>query len=159
MRHAWLAAGGGFLMAVLWMDLMFDVQVLRQAPAPTDLPEAVLASIAAYYRRVTTDADPMGRLIGLVMFATLIGSIHAAWRSSDRGRAWLAAALSVGPVALAGLRVFPNAVRLGKRIGSLPEQSELARAIWRDHCACLAAIVVFTMLQIALAHRAQRRND
>jgi hypothetical protein len=43
-----LAAGGaGFLLAVLWFDLMFDVQALRER-GPV-LPEAVLTSIAAYY--------------------------------------------------------------------------------------------------------------
>ena len=53
-----LAACGGFLLAVLWMDLMFDVQVLRHR-RDAQLPEPVLASIAAYYGRVTTRARPM----------------------------------------------------------------------------------------------------
>ena len=157
MRPTWLAAGGGFLLAILWMDLMFDVQVLRQAPAPTELPEAVLLSIATYYRRVTTDADPMGRLIGAVMFATVLGSIRAALRASDRGLAWLAVALCSGPVALAGLRVFPNAVRLGKRMGSVTEQSDLARAICRDHAICLVTIAAFTALQLVRARRSRVR--
>ena len=43
LSHA-LAACGGFLLAVLWMDLMFDVQVLPHRHLP-ELPEAVLASI------------------------------------------------------------------------------------------------------------------
>jgi hypothetical protein len=61
-----LTACAGFLFAVLWMDLMFDVQVLG-APADAPLPPPVLASIAAYYHRVTTTAWPMGPLIGIVM--------------------------------------------------------------------------------------------
>ena len=48
------AAGCGFLLAVLWFDLMFDVQALR-APEG-ELPERSLASIAGYYARVTTAA-------------------------------------------------------------------------------------------------------
>src|SRR5262249_35867352 len=63
-----LTACGGFLLAVLWMDLLFDTQVLRQRSG--DLPEDVLASIAAYYRRVTTTSRPMGRLVALVMLTT-----------------------------------------------------------------------------------------
>jgi len=39
------AACGGFLIAVLWMDLIFDSQVLRHRAAD-ELPGAVLASIA-----------------------------------------------------------------------------------------------------------------
>ena len=55
---------------VLWFDLMFDVQVLRRADG--DVPEPVLASIAGYYRRVTTEACPMNRLVVVVMLATLL---------------------------------------------------------------------------------------
>jgi hypothetical protein len=62
--NAFVAAGGGFLLAVLWFDLMFDVQTRKHGGA--QLPADVLASISAYYRRVTTDARPMGQLIALV---------------------------------------------------------------------------------------------
>jgi hypothetical protein len=143
-----LAAGGGFLLAVLWFDLMFDVQALR-GPRSQPLPEATLASIAGYYRRVTTEASPMGRLVGVIMLAT----IAAALVDLVRGAGPLAArvgsvALLVAPVALAGLRVFPNAARLGARSDSSEEQSRLARAIARDHLACLAAIVAFLAVQL-----------
>ena len=57
--NAVIAAGAGFLAAVLWIDLTFDVQVQRRG---TDrAPDEVLASIAPYYRRVTTGASA-GRL-------------------------------------------------------------------------------------------------
>ena len=80
--NAFVAAGAGFLLAVLWFDLMFDIQVVwrreagegaRAAPAARGglLPEAVLRSIAAYYARVTTAARPMNRLVAAVMLATL----------------------------------------------------------------------------------------
>ena len=54
--NAFVAAGAGFLLAVLWFDLMFDVQALRHRER--DLPEAVLASIAGYYARVTGSSPP-----------------------------------------------------------------------------------------------------
>jgi hypothetical protein len=63
---ALLAACGGFLLAILWMDLIFDVQVLGHRRADGPLPEPVLASIAAYYKRATTDSAPMSRLIAAV---------------------------------------------------------------------------------------------
>src|SRR6185437_10944927 len=49
---AFVTAPAGFLLAVLWFDLMFDVQVLRHRGRES-LPEEVLASIGGYYRRVT----------------------------------------------------------------------------------------------------------
>ena len=134
-------AGAGFLLAVLWMDLMFDVQVLRHRSGAPELPEPVLASIAAYYRRVTTDASPMGRAIGVVMLATL-GALLGELLRGDRpvGVTLVSLALAAAPVALAGLRVLPNAVRLGARRDTPVEQSRLARTICRDHLACLASI-------------------
>jgi hypothetical protein len=67
--HTFAAAGTGFLLAVLWFDLMFDVQTRKH----TDdvLPPEVLSSISGYYRRVTTEAYPMNRLVALVMLLTL----------------------------------------------------------------------------------------
>src|ERR1700704_3712223 len=67
--HTFAAAGAGFLLAVLWFDLMFDVQTRKHAGEL--LPGEVLASISSYYRRVTTDAHPMNRLVALVMVLTL----------------------------------------------------------------------------------------
>jgi len=51
------AACAGFLLAVLWMDLIFDSQVLRHRGADV-LPEPVLDSISRYYHRATTTSRP-----------------------------------------------------------------------------------------------------
>jgi len=146
---AFITSCGGFLLAVLWMDLMFDVQVRPHRDAPA-LPEPVLSSIAAYYRRVTTEADPMGRLVGLVMgaaaFATFIQLFHGAGPFALRVTSLL---LLAAPLVLAARRVFPNAVRLGARRDPPETQSALARSICRDHLLCLAAIVAFVAIEIA----------
>lgn len=52
-------SGLGFLPAVLWFDLMFDVQVFRYRRMDR-VPGAVVDSIATYSRRVTTDAAALG---------------------------------------------------------------------------------------------------
>ncbi len=58
---------------------MFDVQVWRHRRSP-EVPETVLDSISAYYRRVTTTASPMGRLVGLTMLVLLIAlMVQAIW--------------------------------------------------------------------------------
>jgi hypothetical protein len=145
-----LAACGGFLLAVLWMDLMFDVQVLRQRGDA--LPEPVLDSIATYYRRVTTDASPMGQLVGLVMLAA-VATVVAFLGSGGQPRwaGWASLGLALPPVVLAQTRIFPAAVRLGGREGSREERTRLARSICRAHLACLAALAAFTVLQLWLA--------
>ncbi len=137
---------GGFLLAVLWMDLMFDVQVLRHRQA-AGLPEDALASIAAYYRRVTTTARPMGHLVGAVMGILLV-TLLVQLATGPRAVALVALALAGPPIALAAARVVPNAIRLGSRVDPPPRQSELARAICRDHLYCFAGIAAFVLLQL-----------
>jgi hypothetical protein len=145
-----LAACGGFLLAVLWIDLMFDVQVLRHRGEA--LPESVLGSIGTYYRRVTTEAAPMGHLVGVVMLAAVATVVAFLGRGDEpRWAGWLSLGLCVPPVVLAQTRIFPAAARLGARQGSPAEQTRLARSICRAHLVCLAAISAFTALQLWLA--------
>jgi hypothetical protein len=143
-----LAACAGFLLAVLWMDLMFDLQVRRHA-ARTPLPAPVRASIAAYYRRVTTDAGGMRHLIGAVMLVTVAGATLEAL--GGRGPLLLrlaALALAVVPTGLAVTRTFPYAVALGAAAEPPERASTLARAILRDHCLAFAAMAAFLALQL-----------
>ena len=150
--HSLLVACGGFLLAVLWMDLMFDVQVLRHRQRGGELSESVLASIAAYYRRVTTTARPMGHLVGAAMATTLV--TLSVQLILGHGPRWLALAsllLCGPPILLAVLRVVPNAVRLGARSDSALKQSELARSICRDHLLCFSGILGFVALQLCSA--------
>lgn len=146
---ALLAACGGFLIAILWMDLIFDVQVMRHPSASGPVPEPELASIAAYYRRATTDSRPMSRLIAAVMAVAVLGSAYRVFAGDAAVALRVAAlALCISGAALAMVRVVPNAVRLGQRSDDAATQSALARAICRDHWLCLALITAFTLLQI-----------
>jgi hypothetical protein len=145
-----VAAGAGFLLAVLWFDLMFDVQAAGHEGE--ELPEAVLASVTSYYARVTTAARPMNRLIATVMAATLAAIVVEIARSdAERWAPWASLALALGPIALAAVHTVPSAVRLGAR-GDAPErQSSLARSICRDHVLCASAITGLLAVQLAFA--------
>ena len=147
--HAGITAANAFLVAVLWFDLMFDVQVWRHRGAEA-VPEEVLASIAGYYRRVTTDASPMSRLISLDM-ATLLGLL--VWQAARGGTAgWVSGvsfALAAASIGLALGRVVPAAIRLGGRRDPHEAQSKLARSIFRDHVAFLMLMVTLLALQFA----------
>jgi hypothetical protein len=144
---AFVTAGGGFLLAVLWFDLMFDVQVAGHAE--TELAEPVLASISAYYARVTTAARPMNLLIAATMIATLAAIIVELARDlSPSWALWASLVLALGPIALAGSRTLPRAVRLGRRIDDPPTQSALARSIFREHLVCFGSISVLLALQL-----------
>jgi hypothetical protein len=141
------AAGAGFLLAVLWFDLMFDVQT-RKHPAGL-LPTEVLASISGYYRRVTTEAYPMNRLVALVMLLTLAAIGVEIWQGEN---AWW---IGWGSLLLAGsgfvptmMRTVPNARRLGSAQDPAEEQSRLARAVCRDHMLSFVRMSLVLILQL-----------
>lgn len=141
-----VTAGAGFLLAVLWFDLMFDVQV--RGHDGEVLPEPVLASIAGYYARVTTAASPMNRFVAFGMVVTLAGLVGEA-ATGHPGLVWVvtSVALAVPPIALAAARVVPNAVRLGTREDDGATQSAIAREIHRDHWYCFASILGLLVVQ------------
>ncbi len=142
--------GAGFLVAVLWFDLMFDVQARRHRAG--DLPEEVLASISGYYRRVTTTARPMNLLVGTMMGMTLVAVVvELATGEAERWAAWPSLALVATAIVAAISRTVPNAVRLGGRSDSATDQSALARSILRQHQALFALMAVTASLQIASA--------
>jgi hypothetical protein len=149
------AACAGFLIAVLWMDLIFDSQVLRHGvfrAGTGDLPESVLASISGYYHRATTTSRPMSNLIALVM-VTLLAALGFAWLRGDEP-VWVlsvSTVLAVVPILLATIRTVPNAVRLGARADPAAGQSRLARAICRDHLLCLACMCAFITVRLTQA--------
>lgn len=147
---AFVSAGAGFLLAVLWFDLMFDVQVLGRGDS--ELPEQILESIASYYRRVTTAARPMNRLIATVMVATLAAIVVEI--ASNEQALWVplvSLGLALPPIVLAGARTVPRAVRLGARADTRARQSALARSILREHVACAVAIAGMLAVQLAFA--------
>ena len=145
-----ICAGAGFLLAVLWFDLMFDVQVMRHPVG--EIPEPALESIAAYYARVTTAARPMNRLVAAAMVGTLASIVislargdHPLWVG------WVSLPLVVAAIAVAGARTVPNAIRLGTRRDSGERQRELAKAVSRDHLFCVSAIATVLAVQLIFA--------
>jgi len=149
--RAFVVAGAGFLLAVLWFDLMFDVQALRTRRG--ELSEGARSSIAAYYRRVTTDARPMNRLVAAAMLWTLATVVIGLVRAEDPAWVWwLSLALVVTAVGVAAVRTVPHAVRLGARTDPEAQQDALARSIGRDHLFCFAAIAALLITQLAFGN-------
>jgi hypothetical protein len=146
-----ITAGAGFLLAVLWFDLMFDIQVTRHRE-DEQLPEEALASIAGYYRRVTTDARPMNVLVGAVMLGLLLAIIVQLGQDETPNWVALISLLLAGAaIALAAAHTFRAARRLGSRHDPTEVQSRLARSILRDHLLCFPALVWVLVLQVAFA--------
>jgi hypothetical protein len=140
--------GAGFLLAVLWLDLMFDVQVRKHGAL---LPAEVRDSISAYYRRVTTTSHPMNRLVAAVMLLTLLALIgEVALGSAPRWAATVSLILVALAVGVAAARTVRSAVRLGAQTDSPERQSALAHAIYRDHVFCFTAVAATVVLQLTV---------
>ena len=145
--HTFAAAGAAFLLAVLWFDLMFDVQT--RGHEDDSLPTEVLGAISAYYRRVTTEAYPMNRLVALVMLLTLaaivaqiVRGVHPWWIG------WVSLALMGSGILSTLTRTVPNARRLGRAQDTPEIQSILARALYRDHLVSFARTCLVLGLQL-----------
>ena len=127
-------AGAGFLLAVLWFDLMFDVQIVGRGDHDT-----AIASIGTYYRRVTTTARPMNRLVALWMVVTVVSLVVQMVRAD--GNRWMSAmalAFSATAIGIAAARTVRNAVRLGRGIEDPSTSLRLARTTLFDHLASFA---------------------
>jgi hypothetical protein len=150
MTTPFVTAGTGFLLAVLWFDLMFDVQVLPYRDR--DVPQAVLDSIAAYYRRVTTAGRPMNRLVAFAMVETIAAIVlQIAKRDAPPWAAWTSLVLVGTAVMLAAVRTVPGAQRLGAQRDPLDVQSRIARTVCKDHVLCAVLIVALLVVQLGFA--------
>jgi hypothetical protein len=141
-------AAAGFLLAVLWFDLMFDVQAFRPLAADGTLPAPVLASMAAYYRRVLVDTWPMGAVVGAMMGVLVLATLVGLLLERPRWRGLAGLVLGGAPIALAFGRVVPNAIALGTGSGSVAADTALARGIAVDHVLCFAAMTAYLVLQL-----------
>jgi hypothetical protein len=85
------------------------------------------------------------------MIVAVAGSIWSLRFAGHRAFRWVGLVTCATPIALAGARVFPNAVLLGQRTLPLADQSALARSIFVDHVICVACILPFLCIQVLLA--------
>ncbi len=141
--EAFVVAPAGFLLAVLWFDLMFDTQVRGANPSIESV-----ASISAYYRRVTTDARPMNFAVSGAMVATTVAIVVEIVTTNPEWLGWVSLILALAPMSLAARRTVPNAVRLGQGTDAAGEQLERARSILRDHRWCIASVGVLVAMQL-----------
>ena len=139
--------GLGFLLAVLWFDLMFDVQAWKFT---TDqVPDNIRESIATYYARVTTSARPMNLAVAIMMLVTLVSEVVTMIEAQiSLWRSLVTIILTIGAITLASSHTVPTAKRIGARIDDEEQHSLLIRSVLRDHRVCFVTIFVVLLLQL-----------
>lgn len=111
---------------------MFDVQTRKHTGDV--LPPEVLSSISAYYRRVTTEAYPMNRLIALVMLLTLAAICAEIVQGKN---AWW---VGWGSLLLAGSGFVPTMIRTSRTPVGWEAEKMRQRSSRGSHARCAAII-------------------
>lgn len=133
--QAFATASAGFLLAVLWFDLMHDVL------ARGEVSDDDLTTIQRYYRRVTTEAFPMNRLVLVAMLCLLAALVaELVGDSVPRWAPIASLVLAVPPIVLSR-----KVVRMAKALSTAAE----AKTILRDHVFCLACMTGVLVVQLA----------
>ena len=142
--------GGGFLLAVLWFDLKFDLLALDALIDGTVVPAEAISTIQTYYGRALFAEGNGFPLIACMMLLALVGVVTQLVREQGIS-IWpriMAVALSMPPILLAGARIIPNANSLTSTVGDPELQTVLAKSVLVDHIYCFASIACFLLLQL-----------
>lgn len=140
-----LCACVGFIVAVMWVDLIFDALVLPHHNSREPLPEEVLATMSSFFKRITY--KPF--LIFVILVVMLVVIIQQIISGSVPGwAAWASLVLILVSVGFAVARVIPTARRLGSRADTLEKQSELARSLLPMHAFVLIAMLLVLAVQV-----------
>ena len=143
-----LFAGIGFLIAVLWIDLIFDSSAWLYRGGNEDLPEEVLATMSHYYRRVTHKPYMLFLIMAIILGMLILQitqNLVPAWIG------WLSLILFLISAGCAGVYVIPIASRLRSRTDQIEKQSQLARSLFPAHVFCFILILLLGAIQFYAA--------
>lgn len=134
----------GFMLAVLYIDLVFDMSALPHRKSGAPLPAEVLSAIETYYRYVTRNPY----LLGFVMMTALACLVaELVWDLVPRATAWASLGLMGLAMSAATLKVIPTAQRLAAGKDDLDRRTRMVHSILPFHLLLLACIVTLAGLQ------------
>jgi hypothetical protein len=136
----------GFMIAVLYIDLQFDLLAQPHRRAGGRLPTDVLESIATYYRCITKNPY----LLMFVMLTTTICIVAEVVYALVPRWAGYSSLFLMGLAMSAGtFKVIPTAQRLAAGKDVLDEQTRMVHSIFPFHIVLLISILLLTIVQLA----------
>ncbi len=136
----------GFMLAVLYIDLVFDLSALPYRKTKAALPREVLESITNYYRRISK--NPWLLIFVMITCATCI-----IWEIRYRlvpPRIGYSSIVLFGALMLIGmLKVIPTAQRLASGKESEEKQTRLVHGLFPYHVLFLIVIISLALLQFS----------
>ncbi len=135
----------GFMLAILYIDLMFDVMSVPHRRSGTALPRDVLEPITHYYRRVTQNPY----VLMFVMLTTTVSLVlQIVYGLTPRWAAYASLAV-MGLAMVAGIfKVIPTARRLASGQDPAEVQTRLVHGVFTAHVLLLACILVLAAIQL-----------
>ncbi len=136
----------GFMLAVLYIDLMFDLMALPHRRTAGVLPAHVLDSIAHYYGRITQNPYV---LMFVMLTATCCLIAEIVYDLAPRWAAYSSLFLMAVSAVVAAGKVIPMAQRLSAGKDSAEERTRMIHAMLPFHLVLLVDIVALSAIQFS----------
>jgi hypothetical protein len=138
----------GFMMAVLYIDLMFDVSAAPYRRTRTALPKHVLDSITHYYGRITQNPYV---LMFVILTATACIGAEIAYHLAPPWAGYSSLFLIGLSMVLSALKVIPTAQRLGAATDSEEARTRMIHGMLPFHIVLLINILLLAAIQFSAA--------
>lgn len=135
----------GFMFAVLYMDMVFDVSALGHRTSGKRLPPEVLEPIAMYYRYITRNPY----LLIAILF-TALGSIimEITYALVPPWAGYASLVLILLTMVTGVLRIIPQAQRLAAGGDTLDEQTRLVHGLLPFHAVMMVNVWLLVAVQV-----------
>ena len=134
----------GFMMAVLYIDLMFDVSAAPYRRSPAPLPREVLDPITHYYGRITQNPY---LLMFVMLTTTLCIGAQIVYEVAPRWVGYSSLFLIALSMITAALKVIPTAQRLGSARDSEVVRTRMVHGMLTPHLLLLVNILLLASIQ------------
>lgn len=140
----------GFMLAILYIDLMFDVMSVPHRRSGATLPKGVLEPITHYYARVTQNPYV---LMFVMLTTTICLVVQAVYGLAPRWAAYTSLA-AMGLAMVAGIvKVIPAARRIASGKDPAEVRTRLIHGVFTAHALLFVCILVLAAIQLVAASR------
>ena len=136
----------GFMLAVLYIDLMFDVTAVPYRRTNAPIPSDVVETIARYYRRITQNPYV---LMFVMLTATLCIVAEIVYDLAPRWVGYSSLFFMAILVIAGGGRVIPMAQRLASGKDAEDARTRLVHAMFPGHVVLLISILLLALVQFS----------
>ena len=136
----------GFMLAVLYIDLMFDVSAVPYRRTGAAIPGEVVESIASYYRRITQNPYV---LIFVMLTATICVVTEIVYDLVPRWAGYSSLGFMLVAMLAGAGKVIPAAQRLAAGKDAEDTRTRLVHSMLPGHIVLLISILLLALVQFS----------